>query len=83
MRVTRLNYPRILLSLALAAGILLAGCSNLPMPTAFATHPAPNIVIPTGTVRPTETSTPTEVALTMQGTPIPPPPQPITAAGVD
>jgi len=83
MRVTRLNYPRILLSLVLAAGILLAGCSNLPMPTAFATHPAPNIVIPTGTPRPTETSTPTEVAMSMQGTPVPPPPQPITAAGAD
>jgi WD40 repeat protein len=83
MRVTRFNYPRILLSLALAGGILLAGCSNLPMPTAFATHPAPNIVIPTGTQRPTETNTPTEVALSLQGTPVPPPPQPITAAGVD
>ncbi len=80
MRVTRLTSPRILLSLAVAAGILLAGCSALPMPTAFATHPAPNIVIPTGTARPTETTTPTEVTLTMQGTPVPPPPQPITAA---
>ncbi len=83
MRVTRLTSPRILLSLAMAAGILLAGCSALPMPTAFATHPAPNIVIPTGTPRPTATSTPTEVTLTMQGTPVPPPPQPITAAAAD
>jgi WD40 repeat protein len=83
MRVPRLLSPRILLSLALAAGVMLAGCGSLPMPTAFATHPAPNIVIPTGTPRPTETSTPTEVALSMQGTPIPPPPQPITAAAVD
>jgi WD40 repeat protein len=83
MRVTRLTYPRILLSLAVAASVLLAGCSALPMPTAFATHQAPNIVIPTGTTRPTETSTPTEVTLTMQGTPVPPPPQPITAAAGD
>ena len=83
MRATRLTYPQILLSLALSAGILLAGCGSLPMPTAFATHPAPKIVIPTGTPRPTETTTPTELALSMQGTPIPPPPQPITAAAVD
>ena len=80
MRLTRLNYPQILLSLFLA--VLLAGCSNLPMPTAFATHQAPQIVIPTGTPRPTVTITPTEVSSVMQGTPVPPPPQPISAANV-
>jgi WD40 repeat protein len=83
MRVTRLTLPRILISLALAAGVILAGCSSLPLPTAFATHPAPNIVIPTGTPRPTETSTPTEVALSMQGTPVPPPPKPITSVALN
>jgi WD40 repeat protein len=83
MRVTRLTYPRILLSLTLAAGILLAGCSSLPTPTPFSTHQAPNIFIATNTTHPTETATPTEVASVMQGTPIPLPPQPITAAAAD
>jgi len=83
MRVTHLKYLRILTSLVLAAYMLLSGCGNLPMPTAFATHQAPQIVIPTGTLRPTETVTPTEVASVMQGTPIPPPPQPISAASAD
>lgn len=53
------------------------------MPTAFATHQAPQIVVPTGTLRPTETVTPTEVASVMQGTPVPPPSQPISAASAD
>ena len=83
MRVTRFNYTRILISLTLAASVMLAGCSNLPMPTAFATHQAPKIVIPTGTPRPTVTVTPTEVSSVMQGTPVPPPPRPITAASAN
>ena len=83
MRVTHLKYPRILTSLTLVVCVLLAGCGNLPLPTAFATHQAPQIVIPTGTLRPTLTVTPTEVASVMQGTPVPPPPQPISAAAAD
>jgi len=83
MRFTHLNYTRILISLTLSASLLLAGCGSLPMPTAFATHAAPQIVIPTGTLRPTETTTPTEVSSVMQGTPVPMPPQPISAAGAD
>jgi|GEM_PF-4436086 len=83
MRVTHLKYLRILTSLVLAVCVLLSGCGSLPMPTAFATHQAPQIVVPTGTLRPTETVTPTEVASVMQGTPVPPPSQPISAASAD